>query len=194
MDGFNDVRSTSASLLRVFDASTLQEALILILPRAELLMQSTGRADYSDGFGRLCELSHDCSVRSRRAMHSYTEDLCQGLIRDVNVAERDLNKAIANAPMHGRMIALRYIRPYQRSTSADRRFRYIVSRDEFYRSVHWDFHKLLLECCERIWSTVQPVLCVDSPEGQFDEEEDKSPDVGIKDTLSFCWRALKESR
>lgn len=39
------------------------------------------------------------------------------------------------------------------------------------------------------------VLCVDSPEGHTGEDlEDDDLDVGVKDTLSFSWRALKEAR
>ena len=45
---------------------------------------------------------------------------------------------------------------------------------------------------------VKDVLCKDSPEGQHDqanELDDHQPvDVGLKDTLSYCWRSLKESR
>lgn len=36
---------------------------------------------------------------------------------------------------------------------------------------------------------------MDSPEGYVPEEGESSDlDIGTKDTLSFCWRALKESR
>ena len=42
---------------------------------------------------------------------------------------------------------------------------------------------------------MKDVLCSDAPEG-YDISEDESieQDIGTKDTLSFCWRALKESR
>lgn len=53
----------------------------------------------------------------------------------------------------------------------------------------------MLACCSNIWEAVKEVLCYDSPEGQQDEAEDTDGIlVGLKDTLSFCWRALKESR
>lgn len=43
---------------------------------------------------------------------------------------------------------------------------------------------------------MKEVLCFDSPEGYEEFEEGDSLDLGngTKDTLSFCWRALKESR
>ena len=38
-------------------------------------------------------------------------------------------------------------------------------------------------------------LCIDSPEGQASEEDETDGlEIGTKDTLSFSWRALKESR
>jgi hypothetical protein len=55
------------------------------------------------------------------------------------------------------------------------------------------FHDRLVNCCFEIWEIVKPVLCIDSPEGQGDEEDEKEVDIGIKDTLSFSWRVLKEA-
>lgn len=113
MDGFDDVRSTSVSLLEYFNPSALQKALTLILPRAELLVQSTGRADFSDGFGRLCRLQYDCSARGLGSKQADTpRNLLQGLEYDIGVARHDLSIAVAEAPIHGRMIALRYGRAY----------------------------------------------------------------------------------
>lgn len=54
----------------------------------------------------------------------------------------------------------------------------------------------ILDCCTKIWEAVKEVLCFDSPEGYEESEEGDNLDLGngTKDTLSFCWRALKESR
>lgn len=55
----------------------------------------------------------------------------------------------------------------------------------------------ILDCCTKIWEAVREILCFDSPEGYEESEEgDSSLDLGngTNDTLSFCWRALKESR
>ena len=42
---------------------------------------------------------------------------------------------------------------------------------------------------------MKEVLCVDSPEGHTGEDfEEDDLDIGVKDTLSFSWRALKEAR
>ena len=49
--------------------------------------------------------------------------------------------------------------------------------------------------CREIWEVVRGVLCYDSPEGfTLEEDENNAIDVGTKDTVSFSWRALKESR
>ena len=46
-----------------------------------------------------------------------------------------------------------------------------------------------------IWEAVKETLCYDSPEGHGDDSEIADRlEIGLKDTLSFSWRALKESR
>ena len=53
----------------------------------------------------------------------------------------------------------------------------------------------LLTSCKSVWEAVKEVLCIDSPEGQASEEDEMDGlEIGTKDTLSFSWRALKESR
>lgn len=53
----------------------------------------------------------------------------------------------------------------------------------------------ILNYCSDIWEIVKQYLCVDSPEGfEMDDSEDQDSGLGPKDTLSFAWRALKESR
>lgn len=52
-----------------------------------------------------------------------------------------------------------------------------------------------MSICGGIWEAVRVVLCFDAPEGtDAIEDEQEDADVGAKDTLSYCWRALKESR
>lgn len=49
--------------------------------------------------------------------------------------------------------------------------------------------------CDGIWEAVRNVLCFDAPEGtSILDEEAEDVTVGTKDSLSYCWRALKESR
>lgn len=77
--------------------------------------------------------------------------------------------------------------------------RYIINHPQISNSFRdesdWrSFQDKLLGCCLQAWEVVKPILCIDSPEGQGDDEEVKDIDIGIKDTLSFSWRMLKESR
>ena len=56
-------------------------------------------------------------------------------------------------------------------------------------------HGRLVDSCRDVWVAVKDILCLDSPEGHTPiESEIDDLDVGIKDTLSFSWRALKEAR
>lgn len=55
----------------------------------------------------------------------------------------------------------------------------------------------ILRRCQEIWDVVKETLCQDSPEGHQDQAEfpvDDELHSGEKDGLSYCWRALKESR
>lgn len=64
-----------------------------------------------------------------------------------------------------------------------------------------DLFTTLLTCCHKVWNLVHDILCYQAPEGRLtydeddddDEDEDDVDNKG-KDKLSFCWRALKESR
>ena len=56
------------------------------------------------------------------------------------------------------------------------------------------FHIETLRTIEASWERVLPMLCDDAPEGyELDGDQDEGT-VGTKDTLSWAWRGLKESR
>ncbi len=61
-----------------------------------------------------------------------------------------------------------------------------------------DLYGRLLACCHKVWIAVRSVLCYDAPEGHLlydnDEDDEDDTDHKSKDKLSYCWRALKESR
>lgn len=44
-----------------------------------------------------------------------------------------------------------------------------------------------------MWEAVKNILTADAPEG-FESGSHDEVEVGTKDLLSYCWRALKESR
>lgn len=83
-------------------------------------------------------------------------------------------------------------------------FRYIISRSHPQASLETEnegnascwkvLHDRILACCDVLWESVRDVLCMDSPEGHTVEDVEDDVDIGEKDTLSFSWRALKESR
>ena len=59
----------------------------------------------------------------------------------------------------------------------------------------FEFATRLLHACARIWGTIRDVLCFDAPEGHVvDDDNGDHAEQGSEDALSFCWRALKESR
>ena len=118
LDGYDDVRSLAAGLLRAFEQpATLprsggQEDMyqVDILERAEKLARETGRASVGDGLGRIHDLrfarcwpfntkNEDCSTQ--------LEHLLQSLEFDIKQAELNLAAAVAFAPLHARFIALR---------------------------------------------------------------------------------------
>ncbi|KAF2862354.1 hypothetical protein K470DRAFT_269010 [Piedraia hortae CBS 480.64] len=66
-------------------------------------------------------------------------------------------------PVHGVLTAIRYV--------LDKLPEHVVQRLEV--------------CLGHLWEAVRPVLCHDAPEGYL-------PEGATKETLSFCWRALKE--
>lgn len=81
----------------------------------------------------------------------------------------------------------------------------MVSRSDYVKSLDLSMATSLRkwkDCNRRIsltssgvWEAVQDVLCFDAPEGHEIAEDDlNEQDIGTKDALSFCWRALKESR
>ena len=84
-----------------------------------------------------------------------------------------------------------------------RTYRYIIGQTAFYHTISaqaptesWEKLKAdLITSCIEVWKAVKDSLCLDSPEGHdFNDSGESEWTVGTKDALSFCWRALKESR
>ena len=120
VDPFDDVRSYAASFLMCFPKyifADLWTSAILrsgdgrsILARAEHLMQVTGRADFADGYGRLTHLYVDRTLHEGCGpwvQEGIARSLLDQLECDVQVATIDLVQAVMQAPIHGRLIALR---------------------------------------------------------------------------------------
>ena len=85
------------------------------LSQAESLSRLTGRADHADSVGRLysllfdsCKDERDLKLWSNSAW-SIVRHLLLSLQHDTNCARKDLRWAVAHAPLHGALIALRYV-------------------------------------------------------------------------------------
>ena len=190
MDPFDDVRQTSASILSISvvtedwaEQQLINNELSQALDRAERTMLATGRADHADGVAHLYALIFRYSEDSgetpepgnnlRRAVLNQLVDRLEQML---DIAQQSLTTAVNKYPIHGLLTSLRYILTQDQNTHASEK---IASR--------------LVECLGRVWQVVESVLCNDAPEGYTPEDPEELPDMSTKDTLSYCWRALKES-
>ncbi|KAF2481654.1 putative death-receptor fusion protein-domain-containing protein [Neohortaea acidophila] len=190
LDPFDDVRQTAASILSCYsgsyDASTRHavcQDLERTVIRAENLMLQTGRADQADGVAHLYALLYQhldnaCSGSSSEGTPQLAllEKLLGNLERMLDVAQGSLPTAVNKYPVHGLLTSLRYIliqgTPSPSLTEVCTR---LVSR------------------LQTIWRIVKRILCNDAPEGHVPQDFEDGAQVSTKDTLSYCWRALKES-
>ncbi|EME84523.1 uncharacterized protein MYCFIDRAFT_214770 [Pseudocercospora fijiensis CIRAD86] len=179
-DPFDDVRQTAASILRLYPSETPKDGLPgiydLACERAERKMYLSGRADQADGVAHLYALIH----KSRVAGQSNSIDeqgqlatLVDKLEKLLAIAERDLATAVERYPLHGLLTSLRYV--VGNASTLD----------------NGEARTLFVDLI-RVWKLVKPILCDDAPEGYLPEELEETPN-STKETLSYCWRALKES-
>lgn len=194
--------------------------LMIVLFRAQKTLHGTGRADHADGVARLYEILNEACVGRISEASPETpsgNDWCSSTFGIVDriltaleggllLAKTNLRLAVASAPIHGHLAALRY---YNLDTDSpvsmtfrniDLTFsRYIIAGSRPSKGIGmgasgWKvLHRRMLDCCDNVWDSVRDVLCIDSPEGHTAEETDDL-DIGEKDTLSYSWRALKEAR
>lgn len=187
-----------------------RSVIAIALKRADGSMRRTGRADHADGVGRVYELQYyycqscgdqDTQYQERNAILNC---LMLRLESDIKVAKNNLQKAVSTAPLHGYLIGLRYALSLENFLS-DLIPRYILGLPKLHetlalageRAILWceTLYRRLVEICAKIWDVVKPVLCIDSPEGYaLPDSEEEELGIGIKDTLSYSWRALKETR
>ncbi|UJO17504.1 uncharacterized protein CLAFUR5_06484 [Fulvia fulva] len=176
IDPFDDVRQAATTILDM-QASTTPE-LNSATRRAETDMLRTGRADHADGVARIYALRSSFERAQRTAEvdspeTSIVHDLVGQLEKMLEVARSSLPEAVSKYPLHGILTSLRYV--LVRDTHAMMKVTARLSR-------------LLGD----VWEVVKPVLCNDAPEGFALEEQEETID-STKETLSYCWRALKEA-
>ncbi|KAK3718169.1 hypothetical protein LTR37_005284 [Vermiconidia calcicola] len=190
MDPFDDVRQMSAAILFLYSApGNVRESqhgrkgLGDVIDRAENRMLATGRADQADGVAHMYALlfrESQSVSRSSTGPHSTEQSvllrLVESLARILNTVESSLATAPDKYPMHGLLTSLRYVLTQSQCSL------------EFGSLPH-----RLVDHLHAVWEAVKPVLCNDAPEGYLPENPEDMPEMSTKDTLSYSWRALKES-
>ncbi|GIZ45496.1 hypothetical protein CKM354_000865900 [Cercospora kikuchii] len=207
LDPFEDVRHSAFEVLKLYcsvqSSKSGQSAQLTVanpirsstettdlymrtLDRAEKIMYQTGRADHADGVAYLYSLWYQSCTVDDNPEHTwqYAEEaiLSDGLLakleRFIGIAQAALSEAVARYPLHGLLTSLRYV---------------LLQRQHCIRDHTQDVIPDKIFChLQHIWELVKPILCDDAPEGYLPEElENTSNDT--KETLSYCWRALKES-
>lgn len=209
LDPFEEVRATALSLVNLFPRHILLGGLrqsdepvdmairlTTALERAEKLASNTSRADHADTVARLYHLLFCAAAPGGpstpesiwwETKAGVVDIILRKLEDKLSTTGGLFNSSMRDAPLHGYVSGLRYI----------------VLAPNFYSQIsdqsstnykEWEsVHARIVSICDKIWNEVNPVLCIDSPEGHTDEPtEDLS--VGPKDILSYSWRALRESR
>lgn len=197
MDPFDDVRQLSATVLeRIFsderyrrlsllatgDTANPSEELAELLKRTKQLASRTARADHSDGVARACQLLYRFSKDEQQRV-SLLSRLITGVEDKLKVAEKDLGRAVLEAPLHGDFASLCYT--WQAVSELT------FSEGELH-SVQ-DLQNTLVNCCERVWAAVRGILCDDSPEGHLPHDLEEVDGLDTKDVLSYSFRSIHEA-
>lgn len=183
LDPFDDVRQAAATILGLYmqGSSPVCNAnyTTVALNRAENVMLASGRADQADGVAHMYALLSQLDAADSPFEDSTDERLVPMLLRletMLRTAEGSLAAAVGKYPLHGMLTSVKYVLVLGGGEKiSDRLF------------------ALLVSCLHGVWSVVKPTLCNDAPEGYQTEDAEESSDMSSKDTLSYCWRALKEA-
>ncbi|EMC99390.1 hypothetical protein BAUCODRAFT_64529, partial [Baudoinia panamericana UAMH 10762] len=175
IDPFDDVRQNAVSILSMYPASDIatRRDIATALSRGEALMMATGRADQANGVAHMHALLYSFSPGEGTILSGMAE----ALERMLAIAQEDLAVAVNKQPVHGLLEGVRLI--VQKHGTPILQEDYLVDR--------------LINCLYTIWDVVKPTLCNDAPEGYLPEEMEEAAEISTKDTLSYCWRALKEA-
>ncbi|KAK1140581.1 hypothetical protein N8T08_010218 [Aspergillus melleus] len=206
LDPFEEVRARSLSIVNLFPRDLLlgdgiqsgsntsdKAQLLSALVTAEQMASRTSRADYADTVARFYHILFCAAQRNTSDTSQWWETkigVVDAILKRLE-AKLSLSGAIVkyhlrDAPLHGHVSALRYI-------VAMTDFHVLISDPESPSHENWrSTHARIVFICDKIWSEVKPVLCIDSPEGHSDEPAE-GLSVGPKDILSYSWRALRES-
>ena len=186
LDAFDDVRQMASGILTLYrtEEDTNSQQNRLALSRAEEAMLASGRADQADGVAHLYTLLYEqagvtevATTASVWAGQTIISELIGRLELMLRTAKADLSQAVKQYPLHGLLTSIRYILILQQTEKAE----LVVPLER------------LAACLHDLWDVVKPTLCNDAPEGYLPEGMEEAAAVSTKDTLSYCWRALKEA-
>lgn len=110
---------TNSNALRTMPLETYNNFISYALRRAQGIMYLTGRADHADGVGKLYYMLHHSSQNFVEASEwsqngwSIVEHLLSGLENDISIAKGDIRLAVKTAPLHGKLLALRFLSTLQ---------------------------------------------------------------------------------
>lgn len=98
----------------VMPRPTYNDYVLIATRQAEDMMYLTGRADHADGVGRLYSLLHD-SCNNLGTPVAWSDNgwfimnhVLSALENDIKIARKDIHIAVKTAPLHGKLIALRF--------------------------------------------------------------------------------------
>ncbi|KAL6356365.1 hypothetical protein LRP88_09961 [Fusarium phalaenopsidis] len=197
MDPFDDIRDHSATVLkRIFSDERYRnfhlmatggkvnppEELAELLRRSDELARQTARADHSDGVARVCQLLYRFSQDEQQRLDLLSK-LVGGVQEKLTVAEKDLGRAVLDAPLHGDFASL----CYTWQVASELQF------SETELQAVQGLQDSLVTCCERVWAAVRDILCDDSPEGHLPQELEEVDGLDTKDVLSYSFRSVHES-
>ena len=190
-DPYEDIRALSASFLRrflVFESRTshsiqfseqLCTAIEILIPKLESEAAQTNRSDHADGLGRvyaLLDLAYGAQHPTSHFVDGQDEPVIVRLVRRLENVMTDMssfNKPDVE-PLHSLLLGVMYC---------------ITENNQI------EIHNRIIAICHQVWKGVIDRLCVDSPEtAEQDADDLVEVRTGPRDMLSYCWRALRDSR
>ena len=185
LDPFNDVRELSAHLVqRLVTKEVSAEAglsLPLLCEHLGSLSARSGRQDHADAAGRLGAamfpgVGAEDGAETTEPQGPGANHIIQLLAKRLSAMD-ELTPG-TTFPLHGTILTLvHYFNGLDVGCS---------------RAGEFDAGSVI-KACQRLWTLVQNVLCVDSPEKGTEQEFDDAVE-GPKDLLAYSWRALRDTR
>lgn len=183
-NNYEDIRVLSAKIMMMapFPIAHLESVESLEkLERITTNLISGVRGREGDGAARLAELLFRLH---RNSGLDFLLSLISSLETNLDIAKRDLIKAVHEHSLHGYFSSLRLI---------------VEKLDFTQYNLEKSMVDRLLAVVSTVWEVVNNILCHDSPEGNLPEDLDVDPELekeygpATQLILSYSWRGVKES-